>query len=138
MSRTTRESGSIRPTSQSLNPRKLDEWFGNAKVRVLAGCAPCQPFSSYALRYQKEKDVEDDERWSLLDHFGRLVSVMSPSPDIVTMENVPTVTKHAVFKRLQGHARAIRLQGLGRGHRLREVRAPAAPQPNGASRVAPR
>ncbi len=85
-----------------LKPAQLDEWFGNAKVRVLAGCAPCQPFSSYALRYQKEKDVEDDERWSLLDHFGRLVSDMSPSPDIVTMENVPTVTKHAVFKRFRG------------------------------------
>ncbi len=80
---------------------KLDEWFGNARVRVLAGCAPCQPFSSYALRYQKEEDgnsVENDERWSLLLHFGRLVAEMSPRPDIVTMENVPTVTRHAVFR----------------------------------------
>lgn len=85
-----------------LEPSKLDEWFGNSKVRVLAGCAPCQPFSNYALRYQKEADVEDDERWSLLDHFGRLVTKMSPRPDIVTMENVPTVTKYAVFKRFRG------------------------------------
>ena len=44
----------------------------NAKVRVLAGCAPCQPFSNYALRYQKDEKVEDDQRRSLLNHFGRL------------------------------------------------------------------
>jgi DNA (cytosine-5)-methyltransferase 1 len=82
-----------------LQPSKLDEWFGDAAVRVLAGCAPCQPFSNYALRYQKEQDghrVENDERWSLLNYFGRLVEATMPG--IVTMENVPTVTKHAVFK----------------------------------------
>lgn len=84
-----------------LEASMLDRWFGNAQVRVLAGCAPCQPFSNYALRYQKEEDVEDDERWSLLNHFGRLVAQMNPRPDIVTMENVPAVTKHAVFKRFK-------------------------------------
>lgn len=83
-----------------LDASKVDEWFGDATVRVLAGCAPCQPFSNYALRYQKEKDVEDDARWILLNHFGRLVEELMP--DIVTMENVPTVTKHAVFKNFKG------------------------------------
>lgn len=85
-----------------LESSTLDGWFGSAKVRVLAGCAPCQPFSNYARRYQKRVGVEDDERWSLLNHFGRLVSTTNPRPDIVTMENVPTVTKHAVFKRFKG------------------------------------
>lgn len=79
-----------------LKASKVAEWFGSAKVRVLAGCAPCQPFSTYALRYQKEDDVEADQRWSLLNHFGRLVKELLP--DVVTMENVPTVTKHSVFK----------------------------------------
>ncbi len=79
-----------------LRPHKVRKWFGGAKVRVLAGCAPCQPFSNYALRYQKDEKVEDDERWSLLNHFGRLVKGLLP--DIVTMENVPTVTKHTVFE----------------------------------------
>ena len=78
-----------------LKASKVAEWFGDATVRVLAGCAPCQPFSTYALRYQKAEKVEDDQRWSLLNHFGRLVSELRP--DIVTMENVPTVTRHSVF-----------------------------------------
>jgi len=74
-------------------------WFGDATVRILAGCAPCQPFSSYALRYQKEEPVQSDERWTLLSHFERLV--MELKPDIVTMENVPAVTKHEVFKQFK-------------------------------------
>ena len=31
-----------------LEASTVAEWFGAAKVRVLAGCAPCQPFSTYA------------------------------------------------------------------------------------------
>ncbi len=86
-----------------LEASTLDGWFGNAKIRVLAGCAPCQPFSNYALRYQKEEEgnnVENDDRWSLLNHFGRLVE--ETTPDIVTMENVPTVIKHSVFTSFKG------------------------------------
>lgn len=67
------------------------EWFGDASVRVLAGCAPCQPFSSYSQRYE----TVGTDRWRLLNAFGRLVEEVEP--DIVTMENVPTVTRHAVF-----------------------------------------
>ncbi|MCW5968498.1 MAG: DNA cytosine methyltransferase [Blastocatellales bacterium] len=82
-----------------LEASKVQKWFRDASVRVLAGCAPCQPFSNYALRYQKVeegKNVEGDERWSLLNHFGRLVDELRP--DIVTMENVPTITRHSVFR----------------------------------------
>lgn len=49
--------------------------------KILVGCAPCQPFSSYtAPRHKKE------EQWSLLNEFGRLVEGIRP--DIVSMENV--------------------------------------------------
>lgn len=85
-----------------LQASTVAEWFGDAKVWVLAGCAPCQPFSNYALRYQKEEfgnSVENDERWSLLNHFGRLVQELLP--DVVTMENVPTVNRHSVFTRFK-------------------------------------
>ncbi|WP_242333121.1 DNA cytosine methyltransferase [Anaeromyxobacter sp. SG66] len=74
-----------------LEASDIEEWFGDARVRVLAGCAPCQPFSSYSQRYE----TVGTERWSLLNHFARLVKEVEP--DIVTMENVPTVKKHTVF-----------------------------------------
>lgn len=75
----------------NLKSVELAAWFGDAKVRVLAGCAPCQPFSSYSQRYE----TVGTERWSLLHQFARLVCEVQP--EIVTMENVPTVTKHSVF-----------------------------------------
>ncbi|MBX3131423.1 MAG: DNA cytosine methyltransferase [Polyangiaceae bacterium] len=74
-----------------LKASEIEKWFGNASIRVLAGCAPCQPFSSYSQRYE----TVGTERWGLLNHFARLVKKLMP--DIVTMENVPTVTKHEVF-----------------------------------------
>jgi DNA (cytosine-5)-methyltransferase 1 len=68
-------------------------WFGDLScVRVLAGCAPCQPFSSYSQRYE----TVGTPRWGLLSEFGRLVEAIQP--DIVTMENVPTIGKHEVFR----------------------------------------
>lgn len=54
-------------------------------IRVLAGCAPCQPFSSYAFK-NKQKDPN---KYDLLYQFGRLVEEVRP--DIVTMENVTQI-----------------------------------------------
>lgn len=62
-------------------------------ISLLAGCAPCQPFSSYSLN----KTDETDHRWSMLEHFGRLIEEAKPT--LVTMENVPQVRKHDVFRR---------------------------------------
>lgn len=74
-----------------LEASEVEAWFGSAPIRVLVGCAPCQPFSTYSQRYE----TKGTERWGLLNHFARLVKKVRP--DIVTMENVPTVTKHEVF-----------------------------------------
>lgn len=65
-------------------------------VKVLAGCAPCQPFSTYS---QSRPRDPGDQKWSLLRHFGRLVREISP--DVVTMENVPQLKRHAVFREFQ-------------------------------------
>ena len=74
-----------------ITGQDLNQIFGKSKIRVLAGCAPCQPFSTYAQKY----DVKRDNKWSLLQQFSRLIR--ESSPEIVTMENVPSVYKHDVF-----------------------------------------
>ena len=74
-----------------MKPALLERWLAGFPVRMLAGCAPCQPFSSYSNRY----DTVGTERWLLLKHFSRLIG--QTRPDIVTMENVPTIRGHAVF-----------------------------------------
>lgn len=77
----------------SVTGVELENWFGRAKVRLLAGCAPCQPFSSHT----KGRDTSDDPKWPLLDEFARLVR--ETQPDFVTMENVVRIKRHAVFLR---------------------------------------
>lgn len=74
-----------------LKGEELEELFGESGTRLLAGCAPCQPFSTYAQRY----DIKRDHKWSLLYEFSRLAK--ATSPDLVTMENVPSLAKNEVF-----------------------------------------
>lgn len=71
---------------------ELRELFGEARITILAGCAPCQPFSTYSQRYELDGK---DGKWGLLYEFARLAKGVRP--DIITMENVPTVAKHSVF-----------------------------------------
>ncbi len=69
-------------------------WSDSGQVRILAGCAPCQPFSPHS---NKVKNKKRSRRWRLISEFKRLVGEMKP--DIVTMENVPNLAKQAIFKR---------------------------------------
>lgn len=62
-------------------------------VKILMGCAPCQPFSNYSLRYIK--DGRKDDKWKLLYYF--LDFVENIEPDIVSMENVPQLVKEKIF-----------------------------------------
>lgn len=71
---------------------ELNALFGDAGLTILAGCAPCQPFSTYAQRYELDGK---DGKWGLLYQFARLAE--GTRPDVITMENVPTVAKHEVF-----------------------------------------
>ena len=75
-----------------IQPRHLREYFDGADVRILAGCAPCQPFSTYT---QGQISSRDGKR-GLLYEFSRLTK--SIRPEMVTMENVPSVARHAVFE----------------------------------------
>jgi DNA (cytosine-5)-methyltransferase 1 len=65
--------------------------FDGAAFTLLAGCAPCQPFSTY----RRGNACSSDDKWNLLYHFGRLVKEVKP--DLVTMENVPRLEKQQVF-----------------------------------------
>src|SRR5690625_3166542 len=83
----------IKADVRRLAGRSRANIFGNVEFRVLAGCAPCQPFSTYAQRYEQNSN---DKRWGLLYEFARLAQ--STLPDVITMENVPAIIKHEVFK----------------------------------------
>lgn len=67
-------------------------YFGDAQLRLLAGCAPCQSFSTYS-RSGRSRRRELD--WQLVASFGRLIKDLKP--ELVTMENVPQLADHEVF-----------------------------------------
>jgi DNA (cytosine-5)-methyltransferase 1 len=87
----------IAESVKELSSEGLAGLFGTDTPRILVGCAPCQPFSTYTGRYRRdETDDELDRRWELLDEFSRLID--GTRPDIVSMENVPRVTAHPAFQ----------------------------------------
>jgi DNA (cytosine-5)-methyltransferase 1 len=88
---------------KALKVDQLESLFGKRSLKVLAGCAPCQPFSSYSNRYELD---DADGKWGLLYHFARLAK--GTAPDVVTMENVPTVSQHEVF---HDFVRTLKRQG---------------------------
>lgn len=70
----------------------LNGLFAEGAVRLLAGCAPCQPFSTYS----NGRKAHLSSKWGLLDEFGRLVDELKP--ELVTMENVPQIARHTPFQ----------------------------------------
>jgi len=70
----------IRKDVDKLTATDLDGLFAPNSTRVLVGCAPCQPFSTY-----NQKNANPD--WKLLQAFGSLID--AARPEVVSMENVP-------------------------------------------------
>lgn len=67
--------------SQKYSPSVEKLYDPERKYRLLAGCAPCQPFSKLTNGQGKHRS------WDLLTYFARLINGIRP--DLVTMENVP-------------------------------------------------
>lgn len=78
----------------SLSGNEILKHLEGADYTLLAGCAPCQPFSTYS-RVKKSGKNHQDSRWNLLASFGRLI--VETKPDFVTMENVPGLAEQKVF-----------------------------------------
>lgn len=77
----------------ALSASEVTQLIGGADVSMIAGCAPCQPFSTYSRSGRSKKRGDD---WQLVETFGKLVKEVQP--DLVTMENVPQLLDHPVFE----------------------------------------
>ncbi len=76
---------------ESTEASEISDIFEGEISTLLAGCAPCQPFSNYSLG----RSSQSDKRWHLLEHFSRLVQQVRPQ--LVTMENVPLLEREEIF-----------------------------------------
>ncbi len=69
-----------------MDAQEIDMLFLPDQPKILVGCAPCQPFSSYT--YKREYD----DKWQLVEKFAELI--VEVRPDIFSMENVPALVTH--------------------------------------------
>lgn len=81
----------VKKDAKSLEKEDIEKYFSDQSKRLIAGCAPCQPFSPMS-----NSDTKKDSKWALLKEFAKIVEDIKP--DYVTMENVPPVRRHDVFK----------------------------------------
>jgi DNA (cytosine-5)-methyltransferase 1 len=79
---------------------ELGVFYSGTAIKLLAGCAPCQPFSTL----RNGSDRKTNKKWPLLNEFGRMVK--SLRPDVVTMENVPALRGETVFHDFVGVLKA--------------------------------
>lgn len=78
---------------EEIKKEEIECYYPKGCTKILMGCAPCQPFSTYSLRYTKEGPK--DEKWKLLYYFRDLVKEIQP--EVISMENVPQLVKKEVF-----------------------------------------
>jgi DNA (cytosine-5)-methyltransferase 1 len=83
----------INKSVTEIKKEDITKIYPKCDVKILVGCAPCQCFSKHT---QKNKTRSKDGKWKLLYSFSNLIGDIEP--DIVSMENVPELRKHKVFK----------------------------------------
>ena len=79
---------------KDVSANEIEETLDGAPLHLLAGCPPCQGFSSVR-RLNRTPAVHDD-RNTLIQEYFRLVESLKPIT--IMMENVPGLKDYALFK----------------------------------------
>lgn len=77
----------------SADKLMLELGLGRGELDLLAGCPPCQGFST--LRSKNGRKSVTDSRNNLIDDFARIALALQPK--IIMMENVPALAKFGKF-----------------------------------------
>lgn len=70
----------LRRDVAAMTASDFADLFRGADAKVLVGCAPCQPFSTY-------NQKNSSPQWQLVERFAEIIG--ETLPDVVSMENVP-------------------------------------------------
>lgn len=79
---------------RKLDSNEILKLLNDKPLHLLAGCPPCQGFSS--LRKLNRKSAVQDERNSLIDEYYRFVEELNPLT--IMLENVPGIVDYTLFK----------------------------------------
>ena len=103
----------------NLRGEDIRALFAKGQPRILVGCAPCQPFSTYSRN-------RSDGKWKLLREFGRLVRQVEP--DVLSMENVPRLANFQGGELLKAFLRGLEKAGYAVWSRVVDCAAYGVPQ----------
>lgn len=78
---------------RNLTGADIEALYDDNALKILVGCAPCQPFSQ--MRFKLGEANAKDEKYNLLLEYGRLIQEVRPT--IVSMENVPQIQDTNIF-----------------------------------------
>lgn len=82
----------IHKNIEEIKGKEIKRLLKGYDIKVLVGCAPCQPFSNHQ-KNKKNRKIHKD--WNLLYQFLRIVE--ESKPHIISMENVPALINEKVF-----------------------------------------
>lgn len=85
---------------------ELSALYPPGDIKLLVGCAPCQPFSVHTRKYRKDTARPRDTKWALLNDFGRLIEEVKP--EIVAFENVTPIRKEDIFTDFAGKLESLK------------------------------
>lgn len=77
-----------------LDPAEVTGLFPKDGIKVIAGCAPCQPYSNYS---RGHKSVYE-KRWHLIGAYARIVEGVRP--ELAMLENVVQLRQHPSYRAL--------------------------------------
>jgi DNA (cytosine-5)-methyltransferase 1 len=72
---------------ENITASEIQQLYQKDTIRILVGCAPCQPFSKYT-----KKRLDRTGKWQLVERFADLICEVDP--EIVSMENVPSLVSY--------------------------------------------
>lgn len=81
---------------RDLDPKTIRKMLKGEPLHLLAGCPPCQGFSS--IRKLNKKNAKRDERNSLIKEFYRFAEELRPTT--IMLENVPGIVDYSLYKEI--------------------------------------
>ncbi len=81
---------------RNVDPAEIKKIIGDEPLHLLAGCPPCQGFSSVR-RLNRKRSVRDDRNGLVLEYL-RFVKALKPLT--IMMENVPGLINYVLFKKV--------------------------------------
>ncbi|WP_223264076.1 DNA cytosine methyltransferase [Paenibacillus sp. IHB B 3084] len=79
---------------RNIDVEDISNFVSEKKINLVAGCPPCQGFSS--VRTRNRGNIVEDERNTLILEFLRIIEGIKPN--FIIMENVPGIIHYHYFK----------------------------------------